>query len=68
MPFTMFFLRLIGLSLIALLVGAMLGLPALSGLAASAAAWAALLALPVFIAEALGFLRRAAAFFFGAAK
>jgi hypothetical protein len=68
MPFTMFFLRLIGLSLIALFVGAMLGLPVLSSLAALAMVWLALLTVPLFIAEALGFLHRAARFFFGAAE
>lgn len=68
MPFTLFLARLIGMLLIVGFVGILLNTPGLSELAGTAAVWLALIGVPVFIAEAFGFLRSAARFFFGAAQ
>lgn len=66
MPFTLFLARLVGLLAVALFVGALLGLRGLMDAAALGAVWLTACGAPVFALEALGFLRRAARYFFGA--
>lgn len=66
MPFTLFLARLVGLLVVALFVGALLGLRGLMDAAALGAVWLTVCGAPVFVLEALGFLRDAAGFIFGA--
>lgn len=65
MPFTLLFARLLA-ALVALLLGASaMHAQDAAAFAATALVWVALVGVPVFIAEALGLLSRAAEFFFG---
>lgn len=65
MPITLFFARLLGVLIIVLLAATALRAPDAAGWVSAALVWVALVGVPVFIAEALGLLTRAAGFFFG---
>lgn len=65
MPFTLLLARLLGALVLVLLGASAMRAPDAVAMAATALVWLALVGGLVFIAEALGLLSRAAAFFFG---